>query len=60
MRPALPGAQPQLLFPVPDARQAANQLKDAGAMPDRNGKLVFVRDPDGNSFVFLETGPGHK
>ena len=60
LRPAHPGAQPELLFPVPDARQAANALKDAGAKPERDGKLVFVRDPDGNLFIFLETGRGRK
>jgi hypothetical protein len=45
---------------VPDARKAADALKDAGVKPERNGKLVFVHDPDGNAFVFLETGPEHK
>jgi catechol 2,3-dioxygenase-like lactoylglutathione lyase family enzyme len=57
LRPALPGAQPQFLFPVPDARKAADVLKNSGAKFDRDGKLIFVRDPDGNAFVFLETGP---
>jgi len=60
LRTAHPGAQPQFLFPVPDARKAADALKDAGVKPERNGKLVFVHDPDGNAFVFLETGPEHK
>jgi len=60
LRPAHPGAQAELLFPVPDARQTANALRDADAKPERDGKLVFVRDPDGNLFVFLETGPDHK
>ena len=49
-----PGAEPQFLFPVPDARKAANQMKDAGLDPVRDDKLVFVHDPDGNIFVFLE------
>jgi len=60
LRPAVPGARPQFLFPVSDARKAADLLKDAGVKADRNGKLVFVRDPDGNAFIFLETGSGHK
>jgi hypothetical protein len=56
LRPAHPGSQPQFLFPVPDARKAADELKDAGVKADRNNKLVFVHDPEGNAFVFLETG----
>jgi catechol 2,3-dioxygenase-like lactoylglutathione lyase family enzyme len=56
LRSALPGAQPEFLFPVPDARKAADALKDAGVSPERSGKLIFVHDPDGNAFVFLETG----
>jgi catechol 2,3-dioxygenase-like lactoylglutathione lyase family enzyme len=60
LRAAQPGAQPQFLFPVPDARKAAAALKDAGVKPERNGKLIFVHDPDGNAFVFLETGPEHR
>lgn len=58
LRPAQPGAQPQLLFPVADARQAADRLK--GLKPARDKGIVFVHDSDGNSFVFLETGGGHK
>ncbi len=53
LRSAQPGAQPQFLFPVPDARKAADILKNAGVKFDRDGKLLFVRDPDGNVFVFL-------
>ena len=60
LRPAHPDAQPQFLFPVPDARKAADILKNAGVKFDRDGKLIFVRDPDGNAFVFLETGPEHR
>jgi catechol 2,3-dioxygenase-like lactoylglutathione lyase family enzyme len=56
LRAAHPGAQPQFLFPVLDARKAADELKSGGAQFDRDGKLIFVRDPDGNDFVFLETG----
>ena len=57
LRAAVAGAQPEFLFPVADARKAADALKGAGVNPQRNGKLIFVRDPDGNAFVFLETGP---
>jgi len=60
LRPAQPGAQPEFLFPVPDARKAADALKDSGVKAQRDGKLVFVHDPDGNLFIFLETGPEHK
>jgi catechol 2,3-dioxygenase-like lactoylglutathione lyase family enzyme len=60
LRSTHPGAQPQFLFPVPDARKAADILKNSGAKFDRDGKLIFVRDPDGNAFVFLETGPEHR
>jgi len=60
LRPAVSGARPQFLFPISDARKAADLLKDAGVKADRTGKLVFVRDPDGNAFVFLETGSEHK
>lgn len=48
--------QPQFLFPVEDARRAADQLHSAGLKVIRDKKLVFVRDPDGNAFVLLETG----
>jgi len=54
LRGARPNAQPQFLFPVPDARRAEAQMKDAGLNPIREDKLVFVHDPDGNIFVFLE------
>ncbi len=56
---AHPGSQPQFLFPVPDARKAAAELNEAGVKAERNNKLVFVYDPDGNAFVFLETGEPH-
>lgn len=49
------GAAPQFLFPIADARKAAEELRAAKLKVDRQGKLVFARDPDGNSFVFLET-----
>jgi catechol 2,3-dioxygenase-like lactoylglutathione lyase family enzyme len=60
LRSTHPGAQPQFLFPVADARKAADLLKNSGAKFDRDGKLIFVRDPDGNAFVFLEAGPEHR
>jgi catechol 2,3-dioxygenase-like lactoylglutathione lyase family enzyme len=50
------GNQAQTLFPVPDAHKAADDLHHAGLKVNRQGKLVFVRDPDGNNFVLLETG----
>jgi catechol 2,3-dioxygenase-like lactoylglutathione lyase family enzyme len=53
---AAPASQPQILFPVPDARKAADQLKKLGVNATLQGKIVFVRDEDGNSFVLLETG----
>jgi hypothetical protein len=51
-----PKGEPELLFPVSDARRAADQLRHAGLKVDREDKLDFVRDPDGNVFVLLETG----
>jgi catechol 2,3-dioxygenase-like lactoylglutathione lyase family enzyme len=60
LRPASPGALPEFLFPVRDARKAADALRDAGIKPERTGKLIFVHDPDGNAFVFLETGAEHR
>lgn len=50
------GGQPQFLFPVNDARRAADQLHHAGLKVVRDKKLVFLHDPDGNAFVLLETG----
>ncbi len=52
------GAQPQILFPVPDARRAENHLRDAGVRAVRDDKIVFVHDPDDNIFVFLELPGG--
>lgn len=50
------GAVPEFLFAVPDARRAADELKHAGVKSKQFDGLVFVNDPDGNIFVFLETG----
>jgi len=58
LRPAGAGAQPEFLFAVPDARKAGAQLKSAGVNSNHTSGLVFVHDPDGNLFVFLETGKG--
>ncbi|HLI04323.1 MAG TPA: VOC family protein [Terracidiphilus sp.] len=58
LHPAKVNGQPQFLFPVDDARRAAGELHGAGLKVVREKKLVFVRDPDGNAFVLLETG-GH-
>lgn len=60
LRAAHPGAQPELLLPVADARKAADAFKNAGAKPERDDGLVFVRDPDGNLFVLIETGQSRK
>lgn len=48
--------QPQFLFPIDDAHRTADELHSAGLKIMREKKLVFVRDPDGNAFVLLETG----
>lgn len=50
------GDAPQYLFPVPDARAAADLLHHARLKVERDGKLVLVRDPDGNTFVLMQTG----
>ena len=60
LRPTHPGAQPEFLFPVPDAKRALDQLEYAGVRAQQEGGLVFVHDPDGNLFVFLETGDEQK
>ncbi len=52
------GDQPQLLFPVDNARRITEELRHAGVDARRDKKLVFVHDPDGNTFVLLETGDG--
>ncbi len=55
-RPAVAGSQPEFLFPVPDAKRAYEALEYAGVNAQRDGGLIFVKDPDGNLFVFLSTG----
>ncbi len=56
LRAATPGAGPEFLFPVPDAKRAYEAMEYAGISAQRDGGLVFTKDPDGNIFVFLETG----
>jgi catechol 2,3-dioxygenase-like lactoylglutathione lyase family enzyme len=56
LRAATPGSQPEFLFPVPDAKRAFQALEYAGVNAQRDGGLVFVKDPDGNIFIFLSTG----
>ncbi|MEI9968051.1 MAG: VOC family protein [Terracidiphilus sp.] len=56
LRPASPRAQPEFLFPIADAKKAYQALEYAGVNAQRDSGLVFVKDPDGNLFVFLETG----
>lgn len=56
LRAAAPGAKPEILFLVPDAKKAYQELEYVGVNAQRNGGLVFVRDPDGNLFIFLSTG----
>ncbi len=58
IRAVTPNSQPEFLFTVPDAHRAADQLKGASLNAIRldKDKILFVPDPDGNAFVFLETG----
>ena len=56
LRAAVAGAKPEFLFLVPDAKKAYEALEYTGVNAQRNGGLVFVRDPDGNLFIFLSTG----
>ena len=56
LRAATPGSQPEFLFAVPDAKKAFQAMEYAGVNAQRDGGLVFVKDPDGNIFIFLSTG----
>jgi catechol 2,3-dioxygenase-like lactoylglutathione lyase family enzyme len=47
--------QPQLLFRVTDAADAAHQLQGRGLTVKRQNNLASVNDPDGNSFAFVQT-----
>ena len=60
LRAASPGSQLEFLFPVPDAKRAYQALEYAGVNAQRDGGLIFTKDPDGNIFVFLETGGEQK
>ncbi len=55
LHPARSGDAAELLFPVADARSTTDALRRAKLKVVRDNKLVFVRDPDGNNFVFLQT-----
>jgi catechol 2,3-dioxygenase-like lactoylglutathione lyase family enzyme len=50
-----PGALAETLFTVYDAQDAEQQLSSRGLQVKRVKTLVFVRDPDGNPLVFLES-----
>jgi len=56
LRAATPGSAPEFLFPVPDAKKAFQAMEYAGVNAQRDGGLVFAKDPDGNVFIFLSTG----
>lgn len=56
LRAATSGSQPEFLFAVPDAKRAYQALEYAGVNAQRDGGLVFVKDPDGNIFIFLSLG----
>jgi catechol 2,3-dioxygenase-like lactoylglutathione lyase family enzyme len=55
LHPARTGDAAELLFPVEDARSTTDELRRAKVKVVRDNKLVFVKDPDGNNFVFLQT-----
>jgi catechol 2,3-dioxygenase-like lactoylglutathione lyase family enzyme len=50
-----PGALAETLFTVFDAKDAEQQLQNQGVDAKRVKTLVFVRDPDGNPLVFLQS-----
>lgn len=55
VRAAQPSAAAETLFTVYNARQAEDELRNAGVQAKRIKKLVIVRDPDGNPLVFLQS-----
>ncbi len=55
LHPGGSGDTAELLFPIADARSTTDELRRAKVKVIRDNKLVFVRDPDGNNFVFLQT-----
>jgi hypothetical protein len=56
LHPVRTNDQVQILFPVDDAKRAADELHSAGLKVQRDKKLVFLRDPDGNAIVLMEAG----
>jgi catechol 2,3-dioxygenase-like lactoylglutathione lyase family enzyme len=60
LRPATPGARPEFLFPVNDAKKTYEGLEFVGLQAQRDNSLVFVHDPEGNLFIFLGTGEEQK
>jgi catechol 2,3-dioxygenase-like lactoylglutathione lyase family enzyme len=51
-----PGSLAETLFTVYDAKNAEQALESTGLEVRRVKTLVFVRDPDGNPLVFLQSG----
>jgi catechol 2,3-dioxygenase-like lactoylglutathione lyase family enzyme len=52
-----PGALPfRLIFSVPDFRQTERRLRSLGFTPKTHGKMIAIKDPDGDELVFVETG----
>lgn len=51
------GERAQMLFLVSDANIAADDMRAQGLDARQVKGLVFVHDPDGNSFVFLAANP---
>lgn len=54
LHPAHAKDEPEFLLAITDAHMAADDLHAAGLKYERRDKVVFVRDPDGNSFVLVE------
>lgn len=52
LRPSNGDSSPRTLFAVPDLREAVTQLRAEGHMPNREKRKAFIKDPDGNVFVF--------
>ena len=48
------GAQPQFLFRVTNPDQTADQLRMRGLKVTEQKKHVYVEDPEGNAYVFVE------
>jgi hypothetical protein len=54
IHPAHAGFKAQTLFLVPNARKAEEDLHYEGINAERVKKIVFMNDPEGNAFVFLQ------